>query len=92
MNRLRRASLACLLTAILCSAGRTPAAEKNPPARLSADEFEALHRLIKPQPGEAKWAAIPWLTNLHEARERAVAEDKPLLLWRAGGGDVLGRA
>jgi hypothetical protein len=52
----------------------------------------ALARLIKPQPGESKWAAIPWLTNLKEARERAVREDKPLFLWRAGGGDTLGRA
>ena len=48
--------------------------------------------LIKPQPGESKWAAIPWLTNLKEARDRAVAQDKPIFLWRAGGGDTLGRA
>ena len=52
----------------------------------------ALARLIKPQPGESKWAAIPWLTNLRDAREQAIREDKPLFLWRAGGGDTLGRA
>jgi hypothetical protein len=60
--------------------------------KISADRFDRLHRLIKPQAGESKWARIPWLTNLQEARKRAAAEDKPLLLWRAGGGDVLGRA
>ena len=62
------------------------------PDGLRPGQFESLHALIKPQPGESKWAAIPWLTNLEQARRRAVAEDKPLLLWRAGGGDVLGRA
>jgi len=56
------------------------------------EDSAALARLIKPQPGESKWAAIPWLTNLRDARERAVREDKPLFLWRAGGGDTLGRA
>ena len=57
-----------------------------------AEDPAALARLIKPQPGESKWAAIPWLTNLRDARERAIREDKPLFLWRAGGGDTLGRA
>jgi hypothetical protein len=60
--------------------------------KLSADQFAAVHKLIKPQPGESKWAAIPWLTNLPEARRKAAAEDKPLFVWRAGGGEVLGRA
>jgi hypothetical protein len=55
-------------------------------------QFARLHGLIKPQPGEARWAAIPWLTSLAEARQRSVAEDKPLFVWRAGGGEVLGRA
>lgn len=61
---------------------------------LSAGQEDAskLLPLIKPQPGESKWATIPWLTNLQEARERAVTQDKPLFLWRAGGGDTLGRA
>ena len=60
---------------------------------LSADEnWTTLHRLIKPQPGESLWARIPWLTNLKEARDRSVKEDRPLFLWRAGGGDTLGRA
>jgi hypothetical protein len=62
-------------------------ADPIPPA-----QFEYLHRLIKPQADESKWAKVPWLTSLDEARQRAVAQDKPLLLWRAGGGDVLGRA
>jgi hypothetical protein len=59
--------------------------------RLTPDTFDRLHKLIKPQPGESKWARVPWLTDLAEARRRAVKEDKPLLVWRSGGGDVLGR-
>ena len=70
----------------LCQA---PAA--TPGKAIRANEFTGLHALIKPQPGESKWAQIPWLTNLSEARQRSAKEDKPLLLWRSGGGDVLGR-
>jgi hypothetical protein len=61
------------------------------PAPKAAD-FDELVRLIKPLPGESKWAAVPWETSLARARDRAVRENKPLLVWRAGGGDVLGRA
>lgn len=53
--------------------------------------FQRFHDLIKPQELDSPWARIPWLTNLDQARRRAVAEDKPLFLWRAGGGGVLGR-
>ena len=58
---------------------------------ITADQFETLYRLIRPQANESQWAEVPWLINLKDARERAVREDKPLLLWRSGGGDVLGR-
>jgi hypothetical protein len=64
-----------------------PAGQEFAPERL-----EALQALVKPQPDESKWARVPWMTNLDEARRRSAAEDKPLFLWRAGGGDVLGRA
>lgn len=53
--------------------------------------FKRFLDLIKPQANDSPWARIPWLTNLDEARKRAVAEDKPLLVWRAGGGAILGR-
>jgi hypothetical protein len=92
MIRLRPVLPAFLLTGSICLQTHAPAADGSPSAKISINDFAALHRLIKPQPGEAKWAEVPWLTNLQEARRRAVAEDKPLLLWRAGGGDVLGRA
>jgi hypothetical protein len=77
----------CAALAAACAWGALAAGQ----APVPRDQFEALHALIKPQPGESKWARVPWLTNLEEARRRAVAEDRPLFLWRSGGGDVLGR-
>jgi hypothetical protein len=58
---------------------------------LTPQQFESLRQQIRPQAKESQWAAVPWLINLHAARERAAREDKPLFLWRSGGGDVLGR-
>ncbi len=48
-------------------------------------DFETIHRRIKPQPGEWKWAEIPWLGDLAEARRKAAAEDKPLYVWTMAG-------
>lgn len=69
----------------------TPKVFSDQPAPGSA-KYDELVRLIKPHSGESKWAAVPWEISLPQARARAVREDKPLFVWRAGGGDVLGRA
>lgn len=47
--------------------------------------FRELHSLIKPKAAEETWAKIPWMTSLWEARERAAAEGKPILLWEMDG-------
>jgi hypothetical protein len=52
---------------------------------LTPRQFDKLHALIKPAPGEDKWATIPWQTSLWEARRRAAAEGKPILLWEMDG-------
>jgi hypothetical protein len=67
------------------------AAVSEAPQALDDTSFSALQALIRPQEDESQWAKVPWLTSLKDARERAVAEDKPLIVWRSGGGDVLGR-
>jgi hypothetical protein len=87
MNRSRFVGLALVAGALAFPAKALP----EPPVPGSA-EFDELTRLIKPLPGESKWAAVPWEISLPRARERAAREDKPLFVWRAGGGDVLGRA
>ena len=84
-------------TAVLAACTAAVLARPVPGAEASsggvlADQFGRLRRLIGPQPGEARWAEVPWATNLAEARRRAAAEDRPLFVWRAGGGEVLGRA
>jgi hypothetical protein len=79
--------LTCLLAIVLSTAGVLRADD----TELTSSKFESLQRLIRPQPDESQWAAVPWLINLKVARERAAREDKPLFLWRSGGGDVLGR-
>lgn len=78
---------ACLFFAVLTLAASAGAAEKT----ITPDGFESLQKLIRPQADESRWANVPWEMNLKQARERAAREDKPILLWRSGGGDVLGR-
>ena len=57
---------------------------------LSSQNFDRLHQLIKPQPGESRWAHIPWLLSLVEARKKAADEGKPMLIWSGGGSAPLG--
>ena len=57
------------------------------PDRLSADLFDRLRALIKPKPGG--FDDLPWMTDLWEARKKAAAEGKPLLVW-VGDGHPLG--
>ncbi|HKB35934.1 MAG TPA: hypothetical protein VKD72_05740 [Gemmataceae bacterium] len=54
---------------------------------LSDATFPKLHALIRPRPGG--FDDIPWLTSLWQARKKAAAEGKPILLW-VGDGHPLG--
>ena len=58
---------------------------------ISPADFERLLAAIKPQPGESPWREIPWLTNVTEARRKASAEDKPLVIFTAADGSPLSR-
>jgi hypothetical protein len=35
------------------------------------EKFDAIQKLIKPQPGESRWMEIPWQNSLWTAREMA---------------------
>ncbi len=61
------------------------AAEPSSVHGLTPDQFPKLKALIQPQEKEDKWAEIPWLANLWQARKRAAAEGKPILLWEMDG-------
>jgi hypothetical protein len=65
---------------------RAPEVKKTA-AGISADQFDKLRALIKPKPGG--FDDIPWMTDLWEARKKAAAEGKPLLVW-VGDGHPLG--
>jgi hypothetical protein len=54
---------------------------------MSEDQFDKLRALIKPKPGG--FDDITWMTDLGEARKKAAAEGKPLLVW-VGDGHPLG--
>ncbi len=55
-----------------------------------AGDFAKLQAMIRPPAGEFAWRdEIPWLLSLNEARAKAVAEDKPLLIWNAADGSPL---
>ena len=66
--------------ALLFPVGFAHAAEPIKPA-----QFDKLHALIKPQADEDKFMQIPWQTSLWEARKKAAAEGKPILLWEMDG-------
>src|SRR5687767_12414919 len=51
----------------------------------TAEEFERLHREIRPRPSESTWAEISWGYDLHKARRKAAQEGKPLCVWRMAG-------
>ena len=58
---------------------------------IRAADFDRLLAAIKPQPGESPWREIPWLTNVTEARRKASAENKPLVIFTAADGSPLSR-
>ena len=62
-----------------------------PLPRIPDADFERVHAMIKPQPGESPWRDVDWLVNITEARKRAVNEDKPLIIFTAADGSPLGR-
>ena len=73
-----------------------PAVEEGPPVRgqplppSTPEQFAALLKLIKPQPGELRFHEIPWLLSVWEARKKAAAEGKPILVWSGAGGAPIG--
>lgn len=57
---------------------------------LKAETFGQLRTLIRPQPGESRWMDIPWLIDVHAARQKAAAEGKPLFIYSGGGATGIG--
>ena len=60
------------------------------PQPIAGKDFEQLQQLIKPGADESRWLGMDWLTSVWEARQRAAALGKPILLWSGGGAPPLG--
>lgn len=56
------------------------------PKPLPTEQFEKLHKMLKPQPGESRWMEIDWHPNIWEARQKAARDGKPLFIWAGSGG------
>ena len=52
---------------------------------LTADYAAKLRTVIRPLDGEDPFDTIPWETNLWDARKKAAAAGKPLILWEMDG-------
>jgi hypothetical protein len=52
---------------------------------LTPEQFKQVRALVKPDVDEEKWAQIPWLSSLWDARKQAAKEGKPILLWEMDG-------
>ena len=83
------AAVAVALTSGL-SAQSAPAPDHLPPPIPTAN-FERWHRLLLPTTDElAEFWDLPWEINIHVAREKAAAQDKPILAYFGANGSVLG--
>jgi hypothetical protein len=80
-----------VLAALAVLAVLTGGARADDVPEISAADFERLFAVIKPQQGESPWREVPWLTNVTEARRKASAENKPLVIFTAADGSPLSR-
>ena len=79
------------LVLVVIVLGSTVRIAVSAPPAIATNDFERLHKAIRPQPGESPWREIGWLTNITEARQRAIKDDKPLIIFTAADGSPLGR-
>ncbi len=70
------AAAAYLLAPVRLAVSAPPLAER---------DVAVLRAAVRPSDGEDPFASIPWETNLWDARTKAAAAGKPLLLWEMDG-------
>ena len=61
-----------------------------PAEPVTEKSFAQYQTQIKPQPGESRWMDVPWFLELHEARQKAAKEGKPLFIYSSGGATGIG--
>ena len=91
MSRIRLSRLiGCAAAAVAASVCLGVANGAGAPGQLTSESFQELHGFIRPQPGESRYFDIPWLLSVREARVKAAAEGKPILLWSGWNGAPVG--
>ena len=58
---------------------------------IAADDFKRLYDEIRPQKGESPWRDIEWMTSIRDARLKAAAEGRPIVVFTAADGSPLAR-
>jgi len=82
---IRRAAFAM---ACLGFVGGTLGADE--PKPIPPEQFDAIHRMIKRQPGEWAWADLPWVIDFAVAQRKALSEGKPIFVALAAQGSPVG--
>ena len=82
----RARHLSGALVALTVAIGTVAVVRADEPAAMSPQQLEALHAMIKRQPGEAQYLDIDWYPTVWEARQRAAREGKPLFIWAGSEG------
>ena len=88
MNRTLQFWLASVLLIVTSLAARPQSALAE--VKLDEESFAQIQKQIRPQPGESRWMQIPWLMDVHAARQKAAAEGKPLFVYSGGGATGIG--
>ena len=84
VQRIMSAVILTLAVIGLGTATRTLNA-KDPAVRsLTLEEFNKLHKEVRP-PKDEVWRTIPWKLSLLEAQRLAATEQKPIFLWAMAG-------
>jgi len=60
------------------------------PVLIPPGQFDALHRIIRVQPGEQRFWEVSWKLSIAEAREQAAREGKPIFVWAGAGSAPIG--
>jgi hypothetical protein len=68
--------ITCLALALVVAHAHSQDADPAP----AGQAFEKVHALVRPDPGELKVKEVPFVPTLWEARRKAAAEGKPILL------------
>ena len=61
------------------------------PPPIAPEKFDRLHKMLLPTTEElAEFWDLPWEIDVHTAREKAAAQDKPILGYFGANGSSLG--